>query len=178
MGSCKRWSAVSSPIGVWGGAPATNDFSAFWTKIKASGAIILRTVCSWMTCSSRWIFSLVSWISSMVCKLPQWGLAVWGGAPAANDFGAFWTKMEASCAIILRTVGSWMTRSSRWIFSLPSWISSMVCNSPSGVWGGAPAANDFGVFWTKMGASGAIILSTVCSCMTRYPIQLRNLGTI
>ena len=31
------------------------------------------------------------------CKLPQ---RVWGGAPAANDFGAFWTKMEASGAII------------------------------------------------------------------------------
>ena len=57
-------------------------------------------------------------------------------------------------------------------------INGRLCNSPSGVWGGAPAANDFGVFWTKMEASGAIILSTVCSCVTRYPIQLRNLGTI
>ena len=31
-------SAVSSPSGVWGGAPAANDFGAFWTKLKTSGA--------------------------------------------------------------------------------------------------------------------------------------------
>ena len=36
----------------------------------------------------------------------------------------------------------------------------IVVSSPSGVWGGAPAANDSGAFWTKMEASGAIIQST------------------
>ena len=40
---------ISSPSGVWGRAPAANDFSAFWTKVEAPGAIILSTVCSWMT---------------------------------------------------------------------------------------------------------------------------------
>ena len=49
-------SAVSSPSGVWGRAPAANDFGAFWTDMEASGAIISSTVCSCMTRSSRWIF--------------------------------------------------------------------------------------------------------------------------
>ena len=77
---------MSSPSGVWGGAPAANDFGAFWTKMEASSAMILNTV---------------SWISTMVvlCKLPQ---RVWGRAPAANDFAAFWTEMEASGHILLQ----------------------------------------------------------------------------
>ena len=55
--------------------------------------------------------------------------------------------MEASGAMILSNV---------------SWISSMVyVSSPSGVWGGAPAANDFAEFCTEMEASGAMILSSV-----------------
>ena len=55
--------------------------------------------------------------------------------------------MEASGAMILSNV---------------SWISSMVyVSSPSGVWGGAPADNDFAAFWTEMEASGATILCTV-----------------
>ena len=68
------------------------------------------------------------------------------GSPA-NDFGVIWTKMEASGAMILSNV---------------SWNSSMVyVSSPSGVWGGAPAANDLAAFWTEMEASGAMILSSV-----------------
>ena len=48
--------------------------------------------------------------------------------------------------------------------------------TPSGVWGGAPTANDFGAFWTEMEASGTIILSTVCSFLTCYRIQLQSLN--
>ena len=55
--------------------------------------------------------------------------------------------MEASGAMILFNV---------------SWISSMVyVSSPSGVWGGAPAANDFAAFWTEMEASVAMIFCSV-----------------
>ena len=55
--------------------------------------------------------------------------------------------MEASGAMILSNV---------------SWISSMVyVSSPSGVWGGSPAANDLAAFWTEMEASGAMISSSV-----------------
>ena len=35
---------VSSPSGVWGGAPAANDFAAFWTEMEASCAMILSSV--------------------------------------------------------------------------------------------------------------------------------------
>ena len=36
-------------------------------------------------------------------------------------------------------------------------------SSLSGVWGSAPVANNFAVFWTEMEASGAMISSNVCS---------------
>ena len=54
-------SAVSSPSGVWGGAPAANNFGALWTKMEASGAIILKY---YKLCSGS--SSLSSWISLMV----------------------------------------------------------------------------------------------------------------
>ena len=39
---------VSSLSGVWGGAPAANNFAAFWTEMEASGAMISSNVCSFM----------------------------------------------------------------------------------------------------------------------------------
>ena len=55
-----------------------------------------------MKASGAMILSNVSWISSMVCVSSP--CEVWGGAPAANDFAAFWTEMEASGAMILSNV--------------------------------------------------------------------------
>ena len=55
-----------------------------------------------MEASGAMILSNVSWISSMVyVSSPS---AVWGGAPTANDFAAFWTEMEASGAMIFCSV--------------------------------------------------------------------------
>ena len=39
---------VSSLSGFWGGAPAANNFAAFWTEMEASGAMISSNVCSFM----------------------------------------------------------------------------------------------------------------------------------
>ena len=73
--------------------------------------------------------------------------------------------MEASGAMILSNV---------------SWISSMVyVSSPSGVWGGAPAANDFAAFWTEMEASGAMILNNMSWISTMVVLCMEfSAGTI
>ena len=44
----KKMVYVSSLSGVWGGAPAANNFAAFCAEMEASGAMISSNLCSFM----------------------------------------------------------------------------------------------------------------------------------
>ena len=56
---------VSSLSGIWRGAPAANNFAAFWTEMEASGAMISSNVCSFMVGFSMIKFILDKAIDSI-----------------------------------------------------------------------------------------------------------------